>query len=231
MEIHIIHKDKNFLAINKPAGLLVHSIEHQGGGEETLVDWLLKKFPEVKNVGDDKKSRSGIVHRLDKNTSGIMLAPLNQNYFLYLKNLFSEHKIKKTYLAVVCGQMKEKIGKITFPIGLKSGTIKRTIHGGKMKKEAITEYGVQKIFEKNGKKFSLVLVRPLTGRTHQIRVHMLSIGHPVAGDDIYGGKDAKLSASRLMLHALSLEFDVEKGKAIKLEAGPPEDFLGFYENS
>ena len=97
MGIKIIYQDRNFIAINKPAGLLVHTTRHQKTKEPTLAEWLLENFPQIKNVGDDPEYRPGIVHRLDKDTSGIMLIPLNQNYFSYLKKLFGEKRIKKTY--------------------------------------------------------------------------------------------------------------------------------------
>ncbi len=224
MEIPIIYQNKNFIAINKPAGLLVHSSDYQSKNEPTLVDWILKKFPQVKNVGDDTKNRPGIVHRLDKDTSGIMLIPLTSEYFFYLKKLFQDKKIKKTYLAVVKGEVKEKIGKIDKPIGIKSGTTKRTVFSDKMSKEAITEYKLVKNFEKEGQKFSLLEVSPLTGRTHQIRVHLNFINHPVVGDKIYGGKQNSLLASRQMLHCYALEFEIEPGKTMRLEAQLPNDF-------
>lgn len=224
MEIPIIYKDDNFVAINKPAGLLVHSSDYQKKKEPTLVDWLLKNFPQVKKVGDDRIHRPGIVHRLDKDTSGIMIIPLNQDYFSYLKKLFQEKKIKKTYLAIVNGEVKEKTGIINKPIGIKSGTTKRTVFSDKMSKEAITEYKLIKTFEKGGKYFSLLEVFPLTGRTHQIRVHLNYIGHPVIGDKMYGGKTVTALAPRQMLHCYSMEFEIDPGKLIKLEAEPPDDF-------
>ncbi len=228
-EIQIIYQNKNFIAINKPAGLLVHSSDYQKKKEPTLVDWLLKNFPQIKNVGDDTKNRPGIVHRLDKDTSGIMLIPLNQDYFLYLKKMFQNKKIKKTYLAVVKGEIERKSGIIDKPIGIKSGTTRRTVFSDKMSKEAITEYKLIKTFKKDGQYFSLLEVFPLTGRTHQIRVHLNYIGHPIIGDKMYGGKTIAALAPRQMLHCYSLEFESELGKTIKLEAQPPEDFAYFIE--
>jgi 23S rRNA pseudouridine1911/1915/1917 synthase len=223
--ISIIYQDKNFVAVNKPADLLVHLSEHQKKRETTLVDWILKNFPEAKNIGDDSQYRPGIVHRLDKDTSGIILIALNQKYFSYLKELFKDKKIKKTYLAIVKGMVREKEGRVDKSIGINSGTTKRSIFSGKMAKKALTEYKLIKNFQKDGQDLSLLEVFPLTGRTHQIRVHLNFINHPVVGDRMYGGKSASILAGRQMLHCYILEFEIEPGKMLRLEAEPPEDFI------
>ena len=219
----IIYEDKNFLAIDKPAGLLVHPVRSKNfeSKEATLVDWLLAHYPQVKNVGDDPEFRPGIVHRLDRETSGIMLAALNQEYFLYLKSLFQERHIKKTYLALVEGDVFLKEGAIEKAIRIKKGTVKRTVYHGRNEKEAKTLYGVIKHLPG----ISLLEVTPLTGRTHQIRVHLQSIGHPICGDTLYAPKDKARKWDRLMLHAHSLEFIPEDGKAVRLEAETPPEFL------
>ncbi len=236
LKLEIIYQDKNLVAINKPAGLLVHPTANSN--EKTLSDWLAKKYPEIKKVGDDPKNRPGIVHRLDKDTSGIIIIPRNQKYFEYLKNLFQEHKIKKTYLTLVWGEIKNKKGVIEKPISLKPGTTKRTVLKGKMEKPAVTEYEVLRnyILQTTDKKqkqevFSLVKVTPRTGRTHQIRVHFASIGHPVIGDSLYGPKKLALSLSkgipfklnRQFLHAKSLEFNLSEKHRIKMEADLPKE--------
>ncbi|MEK7566098.1 MAG: RluA family pseudouridine synthase, partial [Patescibacteria group bacterium] len=247
-KIEILYQDKNLIAINKPAGLLVHPTATST--EKTLSDWLVKKYPEIKNVGDDPKNRPGIVHRLDKDTSGIIIVPRNQKYFEYLKKLFQERKIKKTYLALVWGEVKNKKGVIEKPISLKPGTTKRTVFKGKMEKPAITEYEVLKFFDPyksvihshKSTTFSLLKVIPKTGRTHQIRVHLASIGHPIVGDSLYGPKKPVLSPSglrpsgsndlskgvpfklnRQFLHAKSLEFNLSENRRIKIEAGLPKE--------
>jgi len=107
----IIYEDKNLIAVDKPGGILVHPARNEKPrtkNELTLVDFLLKKYPEIKNVGDDKKTRPGIVHRLDKDTSGVILVARNQKYFEYLKNLFQTHQIRKIYIALVWGEIKPK---------------------------------------------------------------------------------------------------------------------------
>jgi len=254
-KIEILYQDKDLIAVNKPAGLLVHPVRGRlaesaasaasgrlssngvhptaTNTEKTLSAWLIKKYPEIKNVGDDPKNRPGIVHRLDKDTSGIIVIPRNQKYFEYLKNLFQEHKIKKTYLALVWGEIKNKKGVIEKPISLKPGTTKRTVFKGKMEKPAVTEYEVIKTFSYPRKPvtFSLLKVLPRTGRTHQIRVHLASIGHPIVGDSLYGSKKLALSLSkgipfkldRQFLHAKSLEFNLSENRRIKIEAGLPKE--------
>lgn len=226
MEPKVIYEDKNFLAIDKPAGLLVHPTANSK--EKTLVDWLLKRYPEVKKVGDlpagrQVQARPGIVHRLDRDTSGIILIARNQKSFEYLKNLFQIRAIKKTYRALVYGRVMLKKGIIEKEIKIKSGTTKRTVFRGRSEKAAVTEYKVLKHFDN----FSWLEVQPLTGRTHQIRVHLASIGHPVVGDKLYGHKKPKgirlLNIDRQMLHAYSLEFSPSPGKRLKLAANLPED--------
>ncbi|MEK7555601.1 MAG: RluA family pseudouridine synthase [Patescibacteria group bacterium] len=224
----IIYEDKNFLAVNKPAGLLVHPAGNPkfkilNPKQFTLADWLVKKYPEIKTVGDEPKIRPGIVHRLDKDTSGVILIARNQDYFNYLKKLFQERKIKKTYLALVWGKLEPKTGIIKKPISLKTGTIKRTVWKGGLTKEAITEYKVKKYFKKDGQDFSFVEVFPKTGRTHQIRIHLASIGHPIVGDALYGHKENPFGLARQFLHAESVEFNTDDGKRIKIEAELPKE--------
>ncbi|MCL5006798.1 MAG: RluA family pseudouridine synthase [Patescibacteria group bacterium] len=228
LEPKVIYESPDFVAVNKPAGLLVHETAVSGKNvekEETLADWAVKRYPEVKEVGDDPKTRPGIVHRLDKETSGVIIIPKTQAYFLYLKNLFQNHKIEKTYLALVKGRVKSESGVIEKPIGLKPNTVKRVVGGRKMKnvREAVTEYKVKKRFSYAGKDYTLVEATPLTGRTHQIRVHLFSIGYPVVGDKLYGGGENALGLDRQFLHADSIEFPSSSGKMIKISADLPEE--------
>lgn len=228
------------MAVNKPAGLLVHPVKISNlkspaksearsrrrvskTKEFTLIDWTLKKYPQIRDVGDDTENRPGIVHRLDKETSGILLVPKSREYFEYLKHLFQTGGIKKTYLALVWGKVYPEKGIIDKPIGLKSGTVKRTVFtkGAKMVKQAVTEYKVKEYLPE----YSLLEVYPKTGRTHQIRVHLNSLGHPVVGDKLYGKKKAELN--RLFLHAYSLEFAPEPGKKIRLIADIPADLTRY----
>lgn len=239
-EPRVLYEEKDFAVVCKPAGMLVHAAharhtpradakmyaDERGEKEKTLAEWLEEKYPEVSVVGDDPETRPGIVHRLDRDTSGVMLVARTQAAFEYFKSLFQERKIKKVYLALAWGKLTPKEGTIDAPIRLKEGTTKRTVYKGKVTKEAVTHYRVVKYVlceEKNGNNcVSLVEVRPLTGRTHQIRVHLASLGHPIVGDRVYG--KSKKQDTRLMLHALSLEFTTPSGKRIKVEAEPPEEF-------
>ncbi|MDD5431269.1 MAG: RluA family pseudouridine synthase [Candidatus Pacebacteria bacterium] len=225
----VIYENKDFLILNKPAGLLVHPAPGKEQ-ENSLVDWLLKNYPEVWKVGDEPATRPGIVHRLDKDTSGIILIPRNQKTFEYFKDLFQSHKIKKTYLALVVGNMKQESGIINQPIGIKDGTMKRSAYSSKMQKPAVTEYKVVKRVNIGKKEFTLLEVSPRTGRTHQIRVHLNFIGYPVVGDKLYGGSRTKLKGlSRQFLHAWTLEFTAPDGNRMKFEADLPPELKSFLE--
>lgn len=221
----IIFENSDFAVVDKPAGVIVHRVKTmktEREGSVYLTDELIQRYPELSGVGDDPEWRPGIVHRLDKDTSGVILIPRTQSYFEYLKDLFQSGGIHKTYLALVYGEVGNDSGTIDKPIGLKGGTIKRTVHGGKMVKEAITDYKVARRFEN----YTLLEVRPKTGRTHQIRVHLASIGHPIVGDILYGGKKEKkslLPAGRQFLHAYSVEFDSAPGHRAVFVSELPED--------
>lgn len=241
-EIKILFNKEGVIAIHKPAGILVHVFAHQKNEKGlTVVQWALKKFPEIKKVGDDTQFRPGIVHRLDRETSGVLLLARTQKAFAFLKSLFQKQEIQKTYYAIVQGVPKEKRGIITFPIGIKRGTTKRTIHPQKIgpastekilkrQKEAITEYEVIRTMEKNGEKFSLVKIQPHTGRTHQIRIHMNAIHTPVIGDKLYGGKKNSLWTSRHMLHCESLSFDLQSGERVIIKDPIPKEFEEFLDS-
>ncbi|HEY4496921.1 MAG TPA: RluA family pseudouridine synthase [Candidatus Paceibacterota bacterium] len=243
LEPKIIYENENVLAINKPAGLMIHGVggKHFREGtqreEETLVDWIKENRPEIVGVGDKdldgnlpQNDRPGIVHRLDRYTSGVMLIAKTNEYFQYLKSLFQSHQIKKTYLALVVGWPDEDEGIINKPIGIKDGSVKRTtfIKKAKMVREALTEYKVIRKFlfieDDVEHKYALVELRPQTGRTHQIRVHLASIGHPVVGDELYGKKDERFSLNRYLLHADSIEFPKEEGDRVRFSADISDEF-------
>lgn len=215
----IIFEDKNFFAVNKPAGILVHpqspvweeNPQAVFTAEETLVSAILANPP--KNF-DPKVERAGLVHRLDRETSGIMLIAKNPSFQDEMLTLFARREVHKTYNAICCGSVKDDEGTINVPIGrLTGGKIKASDLG----REAITEYKV--LERKNG--FSYMELFPKTGRTNQLRVHMSWLGYPVLGDWLYKGA----TASRLMLHAAKLEFvNPATGKKVKFEIKPPKDF-------
>lgn len=223
MEPKVIYEDSRFVVVDKPEGLLVHPVPSKTK-EATLVDWLLQRYPEIKTVGDDPVNRPGIVHRLDKTTSGIMIIARTQEYFEYLKSLFQKGEMKKTYYAVVYGIPKEIWGVIDKPIGIGVGTLKRSTRSFKMRKEAVTEYEVLGSVDIEGEIVSILRVHPRTGRTHQIRVHLLHIGHPILGDRVYGRKKQADWIKRIMLHAYSLEWTTKDGSRMKLESDLPQEF-------
>jgi 23S rRNA pseudouridine1911/1915/1917 synthase len=232
LKINVVYEDNNCIAVNKPAGLLVHNVQGREP-QYTLADWVSEHYPEIRKVGDAPEVRPGIVHRLDRDTSGIMIVARTQAYFEYLKTLFKERLITKSYYALVSGSLKQQKGVIDRPIGLKPNTVKRTVHTAraKMVKEAVTEYETERecvLLDMDGKEkvCSLVRVFPKTGRTHQIRVHMASIGHPIVGDPLYGGKQTMVKDfDRQMLHAYTLTLDLEEGKCATLQAPLPDDFV------
>jgi 23S rRNA pseudouridine1911/1915/1917 synthase len=222
----LIYEDDFVLALNKPAGMLVHKPhlnpeKAAKNDTQTLTEWVLERYPEVAKVGDNVEERAGIVHRLDRETSGVIIVAKTQEAFEFLKNQFQTREIKKEYLTLVNGVLKGR-GVINKPIGLKAGSIKRTVRAKNMKmiKDAVTEYEVAENFEKA----TLVKVHPRTGRTHQIRVHLLSIGFPVVGDNLYGGtKRDDFGLKRQFLHAESLEFLSPNGRRVRVEADLPKE--------
>lgn len=225
MTLNIVYDDNDILVLNKPSGISVHKT-HPQDPHETLVDFILEKYPEIQSVGEDP-FRPGIVHRLDKETSGLMIVTKNQKTFEYFKNLFQTRQIKKTYLALIHGRPKEKKGRIKLSLG-KIGTKQTTQLIGKKElteRAAVTDYEVIKEFPN----FSLLQVRPQTGRTHQIRVHLKSIGHPIVCDTIYGTKKSICppELGRLFLHAKKLEFKNIDGQNMVLEVDPPAELTNF----
>ena len=221
--IKIIFEDDDILVINKPAGLLVHRAKNTDPNEKTLADWILEKHPEINGVGEDE-NRPGIVHRLDKDTSGILLIAKNQKSYEYLKKQFQERKIQKTYIALVCGRPKDKRGVINLEIGKSKTDFRKKTTQGKMVgllREAITEYEVMEYFDD----YTLMKVYPKTGRTHQIRVHMKSIGNPIACDKLYGFKNSKCPdfLNRHFLHALGISLTLFDGSKTTFEVDLPEN--------
>lgn len=238
MNLDIVYQDQDILVLNKPSGLLTHPVNRKDKSE-SVVAWVTKRYPEIKNIRDKHGEsfsiwtdlRPGIVHRLDKETSGLLIIAKNQKAFDYLKKQFQERRVKKTYLTLVHGHLKEKNGTIDLPLG-KIGTKQTTQIKGKRtldEKTAVTSYKVIKKFPR----FSLLEVFPLTGRTHQIRIHLKSIGHPVVCDPIYGGRSQVCppELGRLFLHAQKLEFTSPSGQALVLEADPPRELTDFLNSS
>ncbi len=233
VKLDIVFQDKNIIAIDKPAGIMMHpGFKNE---TDTLVNGLIAKFPEIKNVGEDPM-RPGIVHRLDKDTSGIIVVARNQKTFESLKDKFKNREISKKYLALVYGHINPEVGTIEKPIARASDYKKQVIASRKTRtkvRPAITKYKVLKKY----KDFDLVEVTPMTGRMHQIRVHLTSIEHPIIGDKKYRLKNIVSSrgaqrpacnagasiAGRHMLHAKSLEFKLF-GKKYSFNSEVPAHF-------
>lgn len=198
--IPIIYEDNDIIAVNKPAGIEAREV--------------IAYF-----------SNTQLAHRLDRDTSGVLLLARHERAHDYLKQLFQERKIKKTYVALVEGLMKEKEGVIDLPIGRSprhpSRRVARIGLRGKTR-EARTVWRVKKYFSRD--QYTLLTLFPETGRTHQIRVHLKAIGHPVVCDKLYLAKrSCPLGLTRHFLHAFALEFQTETGSRVRLEADVPED--------
>ena len=216
----IIHDGKDFFVLIKPAGMLVHPQspvweEHPEAvfsTEETLVSVILANPPKG---FDTSMPRAGLVHRLDRETSGVMVVAKTQEFQAEMVALFSNREVHKTYHSIACGEVPDNEGTIDVPIG--------RVAGGKIKasdvgREAVTDYKV--LERKNG--FTYIELYPRTGRTNQLRVHLSWLGYPVLGDWLYRGA----TADRLMLHARRIEFNHPlTDKKLKFEAPVPDDFL------
>lgn len=235
MDVPILYEDDEVLAINKPAGLVVH--DDGRTKEETLVDWVRAKYPKIveAHVGEPINltnggviEKPGIVHRLDRETSGVLLIAKTQESFLNLKTQFQERTMEKTYRALIHGFFKEPKGVIDKPIGRSTSDFRKwsAEYGARgERREAITEYSVLGQGEVDGVKLSYLQVFPKTGRTHQIRVHLKAVGHPILCDTHYAPRaPCPLGFKRFALHAFSIEFQVRDGARRRVEAALPEDF-------
>lgn len=202
IHLEIIYEDEDILLINKPIGLIVHP--GAGTNEPTLAHALIYHYKDLPTIGGE--DRPGIVHRLDKDTGGIMIISKNEKAYHSLTGQFKDRTVTKTYLALVHGELRRQAGKIDFPIGRHPQNRHmmkafKTADEKKKIRTALTEYKV--ISLKDNK--SLLEISIYTGRTHQIRVHLKTIGHPVCGDPIYGNQKGR--GKRQLLHAFKLEFN------------------------
>ncbi len=232
MKIKILYEDKDILVIDKPSGISVHPDGRSKA--RTITDWVLENYPKLKRVGEpmnfegNEIDRPGIVHRLDKDTSGVLVLAKNKKAYEFLKKQFQDREIKKTYLTIVSGWVKNERGTIDNPIGRSPSDFRRRLAGRGARGElrpAITLYKVLKRFEdENKNKFTYLEISPKTGRTHQIRVHMKYLNHPVACDSLYNPTGVcPMGLKRLALHAKSIEFKDLKGKTIKVESPLTKD--------
>ena len=223
ISVEVLHADDDIIVVNKPSGVIVHRAP--GYPDGTLCDILLKDFPDMAGVGSDE--RPGVVHRLDRDTSGVMVFARTQHAYLALRREFESHGcVKKTYLAVLHGTPKPQTGTLNTMIGRKPFDAKRMAvvdHNGKT---AITHWTV---LSKHGG-LSLVEFIIETGRMHQIRVHAAHLGHPIAGDSLYGDqvRDRRMARppSRPLLHAVELSFPHPTSRRmVTFAAEPPADII------
>ena len=225
IDIPVLYEDDDCLVVNKPEGILTHSkgdfnpeatvaswlAEHLVSAGKTPL-WLLEKDVES---GSPNNPRAGIVHRLDRATSGVLICAKTPGALAHLQKQFSQRNTKKTYVAVVAGHLKPPHAIIDMPIE-RNPKNPKTFHVSKGGKESLTEYEVTA----SSDKYDMVTLRPVTGRTHQLRVHMHHQGHPIVGDTFYAGP----TAERLYLHALSLEITLPSSERKVFTVPLPESF-------
>ncbi len=252
MQPEIIYESEDLIVVNKPAGLLTHPTSKQGtqaatSREKTLVDFILEKYPEIRDIGEDNGGRPvirqgavsndtatpvvlrpGVVHRLDRGTSGLIVVARNQDSFEKLKRLFQERKIEKKYYALVWGRPSEERGEIKKNIKIIKGKRyteeKYSQRKGGEEREAVTYWKVAQKFND----YTLISARPITGRTHQIRVHLASLGHPLVCDKLYSGKHScPESLNRMFLHAYYIKIPFHGGEILEFEEDLPEELKKF----
>ncbi len=194
----ITYTHDDFLIVYKPAGLIVHAA-NQYDETVTLVDWLVHSFRDLASIG--ASDRPGIVHRLDKDTSGLILVPRTNLSHAHFSTLFQQRKMEKTYLAIVQGHP-EKSGSIDYPIDRDPKHMHKMTHSSPIGREALTHYRVVEYLNDA----ALLEVKPVTGRTHQIRVHCAAIGHPIIGDAVYGSSHSHINRQALHAHQLSFTY-------------------------
>lgn len=213
IDLPILYEDKDVVVINKPAGILTHT-NSPYRREASVASFIRSKV-----AGELGGERGGIVHRLDRKTSGVIICAKNQPTLSWLQKQFSIRNVKKTYCAVVEGRLNPKEAIIDAPIA-RNAARPKTFHVDPQGKTAQTHYTV--LAEAGGT--STVKLEPVTGRTHQLRVHLQYVGHPIVGDDLYGNNDIE---ARLLLHARSLEITLPSRERVTFEAPIPDDFPAY----
>lgn len=230
LQPEIIAVEKDFIVVNKPAGLLTHNTDKDNF---SLAEILTKKYPEIKKVGEDKM-RPGIVHRLDKEASGLLVVARTQKMFDHLKKQFQDRTIGKEYTVLVHDVVSADTGTIDFPLergknNERMAALPKNVYGHENEsgKKALTEFWVEKRFIN----FTLLTVKIHTGRMHQIRAHFLAYDHPVTGDNLYFQKKQKRKwdneLGRLFLHSFKLEFTDLEGNRQKYEIPLPKELKEF----
>lgn len=228
--ITILYEDDNVVVINKPDGLLVHADD--ATEKETVVTWFLEHVPNARGVGEEgvqkdgiPVDRSGVMHRLDRETSGVMILAKHQEAFLHLKTQFQSRAVFKEYRAFVYGTMKEGWGSIDRPIGRSAQDFRlRSAQRGAKGVLRPSVTGWERIGQNES--YAYLKVFPKTGRTHQIRVHLKAINHPIIGDSLYApGMPSALGFDRLALHAHILELELPSHEVKRFVAPLPHSFI------
>jgi len=258
MKIKVLFENKNLMVLDKPAGFVVHGDGKTDKKQKSITEYILKNYKKIKGVGENlfveiegkniEIQKPGIVHRLDRDTTGCLLIAKTPESFENLKHQFQTRKIKKEYLALVWGHVKNDTGIINAPIARSKQDFRKkevvkmrrgeksteNLYRGE-EREALTRYKVLERLIIFGEKVTLVSFYPDTGRMHQIRIHTKSIGHPIVGDQLYGIKNAKTekfeskffgkTAPHQLLHAKAITFfNPNEGGQIKVEAPLPKEF-------
>ncbi len=230
MELKIIYEDESLLVLDKAAGIIVSSESSEN--EKTIIEYLLEKYPILEKVGSSP--RYGIAHRLDKETSGILLVAKNNEILNFLQKQFKQRTVTKKYIALLVGNLREKNGTIKTLVGRSpKDRIKQKVYlplepGAEGKREAITDYRAIKEF----KDYTLIEATPKTGRKHQIRIHFAYLHHPIAGDKLYGFKGQKKpeNLKRHFLHASYLKIKLLNNKIAEFKSDLPKDLKDVIEN-
>lgn len=221
--LKIIYRDNEILILDKPSGLVIHT----GAGQKrhTLTHALLFHFPEIAGVGPE--DRPGIVHRLDKETSGVMVVALRPDAFTSLQLQFKAREVEKTYLGLVKGRILQPEGRIDIPIGRHPRRRERISVTTEKPRDALTCYSVRKRYSHA----TYLEIKPVTGRMHQIRVHLSAAGHPLLGDSRYGGRKSAPKCPRLFLHAHRLSLiHPRSGERVTFESPLPSDLQGYLDS-
>lgn len=211
----VIYEDSNVIVVDKPSGVLTHA---KGAVSN---EFSVAEFVKPKTTYKSDTNRPGVIHRLDRDTSGVIICAKNDEAAKMLQRQFSDRKVKKQYVAIVKGELKENTAIVDLPIA-RNPKAPSTFRVDANGKPAQTKYKVLAADDK----YSLVRLQPHTGRTHQLRVHMTHLGHPIVGDRVYGKE-----AERLMLHAESLEVTLPGGKRKIFTSKLPKEFLDYFPNT
>lgn len=226
----IIAETSDYVVVEKPSGVLAHAVAGQGAAR-TVAGWLVKKYPAARLVGDEPKTRPGIVHRLDRAASGLMVTALTPAMFAHLKQQFQEHSVDKEYLVLVHGRVLNDHGEINLPMARQksSGRMAARPAGDEEARAARTFYEIIIRFSNA----TFLRVKIITGRSHQIRVHLRALGHSVVGDDLYAPKKIAKSfpvAPRLFLHCAKLGFTDLAGVAHAFTSELPSELADYLKN-